>query len=479
METSCPSLPPQSPNSHALVQIKLADTPQKYKPSRYNAHTIAEDESMVLYNSFTGNTCVIPESGLPEAKQYLSQNGVEGPLGKIGDYLLKKGYLVEAEVDEGARWEMRYNLQQFRPDLLELILLTSEECNFRCVYCSQSFSRGTMTSEIRAGVRKFVEKRIKKLQSLRIAWFGGEPLLGYEAMEELGPFFKSAAAKYDVPYTSDITTNGYLLTYERSRALLDWGVTIFQISLDGTMEDHDKHRPLKGGGSTFQQVLENLQALKSHPDPYIVYVRANFDNTNVQRLTPFIEMMRDCFHGDPRFQVRFHPVGKWGGPNDDQLDVCGTRDTVQHMLQLRQQARGEGVSSEQISPYIVPDPKNVCFAARPYSFVVGADGKLMKCTEVLDTNPTNIVGRLTPDGETILDQDIFAKWIKPYYKEDHMCTKCFFVPVCQGAICVLPRVIDGTRPCPSYKTEIRETLLEVRREKLAAREGKSIRLAAK
>jgi uncharacterized protein len=474
METPCCTTAAATPQK--LVQIT---GPTCYKPSRFNAHTIADDGSLILYNSFTGNTCTIPAAGIAEANRYLTQAGVQAPLGKIGEYLFKKGYLVEESVDEDARWDLRYSLQQFRPDILELILLSSEECNFRCIYCSQTFSKGTMTPEVRQGVRNLVAKRIRKLQALRIAWFGGEPLLGYEAIAELAPFFQQAARDYDVAFTSDITSNGYLLTRDRSRALLEWGVKEFQITMDGTVQDHDSHRPLKEGGSTFQTVFNNLVALKQHKFDYNVFIRVNFDNTNVHKLTPLVEMIREHFGGDSRFQVRFHPVGKWGGPHDDELDVCGTRDTVQHLIRLREQARSAGVSSEKVSPYLQPMGKNVCFAARPYSFVVGADGKLMKCTEVLDTHPSNIVGQLDPDGDLNLNADAFAKWVKPYYKEDHMCSKCFFVPVCQGVICVLPRFYgEDSRSCPTEKLEIRNSLLEVWREKTATGEGHHVQLGS-
>ncbi|MGH9566706.1 MAG: hypothetical protein ACRD4I_12010, partial [Candidatus Angelobacter sp.] len=159
METRCSSA---VSDPGKLVQINHT---ARYKPSRFNAHTIADDGSLILYNGFTGNTCTVPSTGVSEANRYLTQTGVQAPLNKIGEYLLKKGYLVEETVDEDARWDVRYSLQQFRPDILELILLSSEECNFRCIYCSQTFSRGTLSHEVRQGVRNLISKRIKKLQA--------------------------------------------------------------------------------------------------------------------------------------------------------------------------------------------------------------------------------------------------------------------------------------------------------------------------
>ena len=39
--------------------------------------------------------------------------------------------------------------------------------------------------------------------------------------------------------------------------------------------------------------------------------------------------------------------------------------------------------------------REVCYAARPYNFIVGASGKLMKCTIALDTQDANVLGRIT------------------------------------------------------------------------------------
>jgi hypothetical protein len=57
--------------------------------------------------------------------------------------------------------------------------------------------------------------------------------------------------------------------------------------------------------------------------------------------------------------------------------------------------------------------KQVCYAARPYNFVIGADGQLMKCTVVLGKEDFNIVGRLSDDGNLLLDVDKMVLWIEP------------------------------------------------------------------
>jgi uncharacterized protein len=334
-----------------------------------------------------------------------------------------------------------------------------------------------MLPSVRTGVRNLLLKRIKKLRSLQISWFGGEPLMGYDVIEELAPVFHRAAKDNGVFYTGDITTNGYLLTPERSRKLVEWGVRNYQITLDGGPAEHDSHRFLQGGRPTFHQILDNIVAMKDLSQPFSVAVRVNFDNTNVHQLKPLFEILRARIGDDSRFVMRFRPVEQWGGPNDEKLDICGFGDMHRQWIGLSREARQSDLPAEELSEVLDP-LRGVCYAARPYSYVVGSDGKLMKCTVVLDTNPANVVGRLSEDGTLHVDEDAHVKWIRPYYKSDTMCAKCFYVPVCQGVCCPLPRILTGERPCPTQKLHIRETLNAVWEEKKSRPENHFVHISA-
>lgn len=447
-----------------LVQLQIP-SPKQYKPSRFNAHTIDDDGAMLLYNSFTGHNCCIPAGGVQHVQRYLSATGFSEALDDVGNYLLQKGYIVEDSVDEDARWDVRYGLYQYRQDRMELILLASEDCNFRCIYCSQQFKRGSMLPAVRTGVKNLVASRIRNIRSLNVSWFGGEPLLGYDAIEEIAPHCQALAKQYEINYTASITTNGYLLDPKRSRELLKWKVWSYQITVDGTALEHDAHRPLEDGGRTFDQIIDNIVAMKQYDEPFKMAIRFNFDNQNINRVKPLLELLRERLGDDPRYSMRFRPVGQWGGPNDDQLEVCSEKEISRHLLQLTDQARNAGLHSEDLCRGLEPGPDTVCYAARPYNLIIGADGKIMKCTVALDTEASNVVGQLSETGEVALDEDRFALWVKPYYRHDTMCSKCFFVPVCQGVICPLPRITSGERPCPTPKVEIQQTLKDIRKER--------------
>jgi len=447
------------PTSVDLVQIKPLATKLHWQASKYNLRTTAENGSYVLWNSYTGAICVIkPEQR--EGVQLLLKQGYTGEPKGVVKYLTDNGFLVPKGVNEYRKVQLRFGQTHYRQDLLELILLASEDCNFRCTYCYEDFARGTMLPSVRQGIKKMVEARAPHLKQLTVGWFGGEPLYGFQAMEELGPFFIDVAEKNSIQYVSHITTNGYLMTPDVAEKLLAWKVMHYQITIDGMREQHDKKRPARDGCGTFDQIISNLIELKKRPEKYRVRVRVNYDKENHPHIEDLLVLLEKEFGGDERFMVAFHGVGKWGGPNDQELEVCGVEEVKVVKERLRKSAKDKGFRPTGTIREYNGFGRNVCYAARPYNFIVGADGKLMKCTIVLDKEDHNIVGRLTPDGEVILNADNYALWVEPAFANDTGCQKCAILPTCQGISCPLIRIEHNQSPCAATpKKNVRNELL--------------------
>jgi uncharacterized protein len=256
-----------------------------------------------------------------------------------------------------------------------------------------------------------------------------------------------------------MTTNAYLLTPEVFTDLVSWGLYDFQITVDGPQKSHDKTRILKdGGGGTYDTIIDNLRKITTLPGDCAITVRINFGPDNLPYIDEHMELMKAYFSHDPRFRMRFYPISKWGGKNDNNLNTCGhSANDMARQLELK--AAKAGLQSEDRFVRIRPGSElSLCYAARPYSFIVGADGKLMKCTLVLDKHDYNIVGTLRPDGHPDIKLDKLVQWVAPYFETDTSCQKCFFLPVCQGISCPLERIENNARPCPSEKLEIGRTL---------------------
>ena len=432
----------------------------RWVPSRYNVRATTADGQFILWNTYSGKISVFKARQSGAIQKLLSRQGLESKPEGMVKYLHERGYLVKEGTDEYRRIQLDFGRKHYRNDRLELILLASEDCNFRCQYCYEDFARGTMQPNVREAVKKLVRKKAPGLRSLVGGWFGGEPLYGFQAIEDLAPFFVEMADKHSLQYHSHMTTNGYLLTPEIADKLFSWRINQFQITLDGPATQHDCSRPARNGEGTFARIFENLKALRDRPDDFMVNLRVNFDRANHPHLNELLSLIEQEFKGDFRFGMRFRAVGQWGGDNDENLDVCGTDESRELQAELRAETRRRGLKvSEDIRD--VKAGSQVCYAARPYNFIVGASGKLMKCTVDLDKQDRTVVGYLTDEGEIILDQDKFALWTEPAFEQDKKCQKCVVLPVCQGTFCPLIRIESNRSPCTPLRRTLKADLLEV------------------
>jgi uncharacterized protein len=426
-----------------------------YKASRFNAFTTTDEEGILLCNSYTGALADFSKAEKEEVMGYLkNQLGPESS--PVKDALLENGFLVPGHADEKKRAEFLHQ-SLHRTDMLHLILMPTEACNFRCTYCYESFVRGRMDDGTVSGVKALVSERIKTLNSLHISWFGGEPLMELELMEELTSLFQEEAKKHNVSYSADISTNGYFLSKEVFQKLLAMDVRQFMVTIDGVERVHDKRRFLIGGGKTYQNIMENLKSAKESSENFDLSIRVNFDEDNLKETVELTQLLKEYFAEDPRFGILFRPVGRWGGKHDEDIPICSHITANEKMWQLTENAIEEKLFMSSMVGGIMNPAGSVCYAAKPSSFVIGANGQLYKCTTALDQD-VNHVGTLHEDGTMDLDYDKLISWVTSGEETDPVCQNCFYRPACQGNHCPWYRALTGDRPCPSEKTNIKKVL---------------------
>lgn len=442
-------------------------TTQTYRPSRFTI-VVRHHDDVVVYNSLRGVvTTVRPPHA--EAVHALLHNrkalvaGDEEPA--VLPTLIERGFLVPADHDELAEAGALREARVHRRDRLELILMPTEACNFRCTYCYEDFTLGRMLSGVRDGVRNLVRRRqAAGVGSLSIAWFGGEPLVAFDVIEELSEFFCAFAADTGVAYDAAMTTNGSLLTEEVAGRCLGLGIRKFQITLDGPRHVHDRSRPLMGGGGTFDDIVANVRALSRRDDRFKVSLRLNFSRDNAGSVPELLEELGEIAARDARFRVLFRAVGRWGGPQDEDVNACAGKEAELVKLGFYQDATERGLVADDVIETLSPKA-SVCYAANPWSLVIRPNGTVSKCTVAL-RDPRNMVGRLREDGTLELDDRLMRLWTENDEASDHTCQQCFFRPSCQGAHCPLVRIQDGVRPCPPQKVWIGDnlrTVVELRR----------------
>jgi uncharacterized protein len=324
------------------------------------------------------------------------------------------------------------------PRHLHLILLPTEACNFRCVYCYEDFRLARMQRSVVDGVKRLLERRAPELDGLNLSWFGGEPLLAYDTIVELLEHVRALrAGRPGLQFSSDLTTNAWHLTRERFERLSALGVQRTMISFDGPPEFHDRKRLTASGQPTFARVWSNVRALRDVAGEFSVLVRLHLDRDNAHAAGEFFAMFQDAFGGDARFRLFVRQLSRLGGPNDERLAVFD-KDAARALIEaFRTDADGRAVAQYR------PDADaELCYAARANSFVIRADGRVNKCTVVLE-EAANQIGRLTADGELALDQRAVQPWLRGLWSSDAAALECPVVGWLDGQERPEPQVAAG------------------------------------
>ena len=296
-------------------------------------------------------------------------------------------------------------LSSFNNSTLQLVLFVTEKCNFRCVYCYEDFKLGKIEDFVIEGIKNLIIERISELDVLKVSYFGGEPLLNIKAVRQISKFSQKISYDNNLRYEGSITTNGFRLSKPLFHELVDLGISEYQVTLDGDKKTHDKLRPLGNGGSTFDSIYENLIHMSNSSKDFKCTIRFNVSDESFFGVKNFIENLSYPFKNDNRFIISFHPI--FG-----MKELKITKD--KELNQLRDLVLNNNLLSSHM---LSNGDKYVCYAAKPNSFVIRADGVIQKCTVALDKE-SNRIGQIFKSGKITLNKSKLDRWI---FSENKSC----------------------------------------------------------
>ena len=142
---------------------------------------------------------------------------------------------------------------------MHLTLHLTTDCDMRCSYCySPPRAAPKMTREIG---QKALELGAQLTQgSCGVVFFGGEPLLCKERIEEIVEYAHFLERQDRGRFHFKVTTNGAKLDSEFLEFAIRNNVFV-AMSFDGVREAHDSHRRSADGGPTFDHLLPRLEML--------------------------------------------------------------------------------------------------------------------------------------------------------------------------------------------------------------------------
>ncbi len=286
----------------------------------------------------------------------------------------------------------------------ELIIFPTEQCNFRCTYCYEDFALGKMSNELVGGVKKLLYRRIPELDFLHLSWFGGEPLVAKDIVFDISEYASSLTKKHSTNYVGSMTTNGYNLTLKTFSKLVDFGITNYQISLDGSRNIHNTTRIRADGKGTFDRIWRNLLDISKSDLNFSITLRVHLDSNNVDQIESFLKNLKKEFFYDKRFSFFLKPIEKLGGKNDENLHIIPIKERKFIIDTLKENLFGDNSNKTNNEPYI-------CYASKPNSLIIRSDGRIGKCTVALN-DKRNSIGELLSNGTINIDSDLLAPWLQ-------------------------------------------------------------------
>lgn len=334
--------------------------------------------------------------------------------------LIANHFLVPVDFDEYRSVIQLRKILQNRSDgetINHFVILPTTYCNARCFYCYESgYPHVHMTEEIADKVIEYIVQH-RKDKKVRLAWFGGEPLLGIERIDQISQGMKDR----DIPYYSSMISNGYLFDEDIVKRSVElWKLEQVQITLDGPEEVYNKVKAyVITGDNPYQRVHRNIELL-SRNKVYVV-IRLNLDFYNRQAILELMEELGRRYSGNKYVRVYlsllyndqgFEPVHH----NDDEyLELLEIYDDYTRRLNEL------GLAQERKrAPYLIT---RQCMADDKYSVLIQPDGSLCRCEhESVKDSYGSITGGITDPLKP-------KQWMETIERSER-CPNCCMYPYC-------------------------------------------------
>jgi uncharacterized protein len=230
---------------------------------------------------------------------------VELLLKKYGDGGVAEGDIYEAigEVEElkkagklfaADRFENLKDTKKRNTGIKALCLHVSHACNLSCDYCFAAEGRysgetALMPPEVGKKAIDFLIAHSGKRRNLEVDFFGGEPLLNWDAVKEIVAYARKIEKDKGKNFRFTLTTNGVLIDDD----VIDFTSREMHnvvLSLDGRREVHDRSRRFPDGGGSYDAVLPKFKELVEKRGGKGYYIRGTYTHRNADFTNDILHM---------------------------------------------------------------------------------------------------------------------------------------------------------------------------------------------
>lgn len=332
---------------------------------------------------------------------------------------------------------------------LKIVILPTQDCQLRCVYCGESKCSAMMTSKTQLSIIQMVQRMLaaRKYETLEVDWFGGEPLLAIPIIKHLSKSFISMANENGVKYESKAVTNGLLLNRKNCRVLVEeCQIKTFEVTLDGYKDE--SRRVTKTGNGVYDIVVKNLLDIRDFE--CTVNIRANVDAENMELIIPMLEDLKRCnLHHKVNFYIAC--IHSWGSENGKRALPPDEFADFQMQVFKWMITNDFKLPWESILPHQQKVHTCMMHGHPEANVVVDVEGMLYRCSEV----PYTEAAAATKVGD-VRTGIVYKENQFPYSeKQIDQCRTCPVYPVCGGS-CPKRTAEKGYPECAIIKYNMNE-----------------------
>lgn len=415
------------------------------KISKFNIYR-EESEELFIYNTMSGGVLHLNSEYSAKFKRLQSDMELVSEFPDLVENLKKGQMLVPKTYNENDIVITQSNAMRFSSRVYSLTLAPTMKCNFVCPYCYEvNKTYPQMERKIIDRLKLLFEQTKQNHEFFSIAWYGGEPLLGFDIIRELS---KEAIEFFGDKYTASIVTNGYLLSDDIIKELEELHIMQIQITLDGPPEIHNTRRRLPSGEDTFFVILNNIKRACDLAPNVNISIRVNTDKENIGYVDEILDYLEE-------YGVR-ERVGFYLAPIDNINDTCNSSVCFNNTEFAREQLMFIEKNMKRGYNFLYLPHVNLgmCGAVSDNCYVIDALGDMYKCWDDV-AQPERKIGNILDD--TITFNENLTRWLAYDIRDDKECMSCSYLPVCMGG-CPNYRLKNKSRKCAPIKENAEELI---------------------
>lgn len=183
--------------------------------------------------------------------------------------MIRQGFFKAQIINKVENYLTPYIEQLTKTSVNDIVLQITQDCNFKCRYCSYALDSGIDRNHININMDwntakksiDFLFEHSRDMNTIAIGFYGGEPLLNFNLIEQIVNYAKNKFNTKKIIYR--MTTNVSLIN-EKILGFLVKNNFLLSLSIDGPRNIQNLHRTFKSNGKgTFDVVMNKLQLIKS------------------------------------------------------------------------------------------------------------------------------------------------------------------------------------------------------------------------